>query len=123
MRPRREGAQVPVHLDPCMRAVMRLCRMFLVATALLLGVSRVCAADIVATAPAESATDWPELVKSLASEDYRVRDGAQALLDKLPFSQLNALRSAADTTTDLEAKARLVRAATDLEIRRVTDLP
>jgi hypothetical protein len=80
-------------------------------------------AQATATAPATAPTNWPELVISLSSRDYLVREAAQGQLDRLPVSELKALQKAAETATDPEAKARLIKAASDLEVRKALDLP
>src|SRR5262249_54640447 len=69
--------------------------------------------------PATSVTNddarWKELLKQLASEDFRTRDGAQKVLGKSTWRDLAALRRLAEGAADEEVKARLAQRVTEIE--------
>jgi hypothetical protein len=61
--------------------------------------------------------DFPALRRQLASSDYAQRESAQQILNLLPPSTHEALRTWAKTESDPEVKARLNKAADILELQ------
>jgi hypothetical protein len=76
-----------------------------------------------APAPTDLQKTFPDLRRRLASSDFAQRDAAQKLLDAVPPSQLEILRTLAKDETDPEVQARLDGRVKALEIYLLTHPP
>jgi len=73
--------------------------------------------------PAELVSRMAPLREQLASNDYPRREAGQRELDKIPPTQVDALRSLADAEADAEVKARLEARVSAMELYNLLHPP
>jgi hypothetical protein len=68
-------------------------------------------------------TQWAALLAQLTNDDFAIREAGQRELNKIGYRQLDFLRRAAETATDLEIKGRLATRVNAIEEDLATNPP